>query len=181
MIKGAIAPEKPLSFDHWMSSFGVVSTFGGGYLMAGGASPGIPTTQGLIEYGNRMSGIAYGSTMAAGTVANANEVGTSTVGRWMSDAKYSKMVGTGQVQMSPNGNTTYVANPANPSVFKAAPSGSVYVQFDVPTSSIYPAGNANWGQIPGPGSLIDRLGQSKGLPPITGMPPATNIQIIGGD
>lgn len=89
------------------------------------------------------------------------------------------MVKTGKVQISPNGNTTYVANPADPNAFKAAPSGSIYVEFDVPADSIYSAGKSNWGQIPGPGSLIDRLNQSKGLPPINEMPDATNIKIIG--
>jgi RHS repeat-associated protein len=113
--------------------------------------------------------------------AAAKGAGSSTtrVGRWMSVAEYNKMVETGKVQMSPNGNTTYVANPANPNAFKAASSGSVYVEFDVPTGSIAPAGNENWGQIPGPGSLMDRLYQSKGLPPINGMPDATNIKISG--
>ncbi len=61
------------------------------------------------------------------------------------DETSGKMVETGKVQMSPNGNTTYVANPANPNAFKAAPNGAIYVEFDVPTSSIYPAGNENWG------------------------------------
>ncbi len=105
---------------------------------------------------------------------------TKRVGRWMSQAEYDSMVKTGKVQMSPNGNTTYVANPADPNAFKAASNGSIYVEFDVPTNSIYPAGNNNWGQISGPGSLMDRLNQSKGLPPINGMPNATNIKIIGG-
>ena len=53
------------------------------------------------------------------------------------------------------------------------------MEFDVPTNSISPAGNSNWGQIPGPGSLWDRFNQSKGLPPINGMPDATNIQVPG--
>jgi len=98
----------------------------------------------------------------------------------MSEAEYNKMLATGKVQMSPDGNTSYVANPADPSAFRAASSGSVYVEFDVPTSSLYPAGNENWGQIPGSGSLIDRFNQSKGLPAINEMPAATNIVIVGG-
>lgn len=81
--------------------------------------------------------------------------------------------------MSPNGNTSYVANPADPNAFKGASSGSVYVEFDVPTGSINSAGNANWGQISGPGSYWDRVNQGKGLPPITEIPNATNIQIKG--
>jgi hypothetical protein len=92
--------------------------------------------------------------------------------------EYNKMVETGKVQMSPNGNTTYVANPADSNAFNAASKGSVYVEFNVPNSSIYSAGNKNWGQFPGPGSLMDRLNKSKGLPSINEMPSATNIQIV---
>ena len=105
---------------------------------------------------------------------------TISVGRWMSEAEYNKMLDTGKVQMSPNGNTAYVANPANADAFKAAPPSSIYVESDVPKSSVYPAGNSNWGQISGPGSLMDRFNQTKGLPPIGGMPNATNVQIKGG-
>jgi len=102
------------------------------------------------------------------------------VGRWMSRDEYNKMVSTGRVQPS-NGNVTHVTNPANIDSFKRqAPPGSVYVEFNVPQSSIVPGGRSDWGIIPGPGSLYDRLNQHKGLPPITEMPPATNITLIGG-
>lgn len=104
---------------------------------------------------------------------------TSTVGRWMSDNEYTKMTETGKVQMSPNGNRTYVAVPPSKDAFPSAPKGSLYTEFDVNSNSIYPAGNDNWAQIPGPGSLIDRLNQKKGLPPITEMPDAVNIKKIG--
>ncbi|PYG83894.1 RHS repeat-associated protein [Ruminiclostridium sufflavum DSM 19573] len=105
------------------------------------------------------------ASVGKGTVNSVPQVQTTRVGRWMSQAEYDTMVKTGKVQMSPNGNTTYVANLANPNAFKAASNGSVYVEFDVPKNSIYPAGNENWGQISGPGSLMDRLNQSKGLAP----------------
>ena len=62
-------------------------------------------------------------------------------------------------------------NPAKP--------GSVYVEFDVESSRIYQAGKDIWGQIPGPGSLQDRLNIKKGLTPIEDMPNAYNIQIEG--
>ncbi|MGG5342851.1 hypothetical protein [Enterococcus sp. AZ192] len=104
---------------------------------------------------------------------------TTTVGRWMSDIEYNKMKESGKVQMSPNGNRTYVATPPSKEAFPAAPKGSLYTEFDVNSKSIYPAGNKNWGQIPGPGSLIDRLNQKKGLPPITEMPDALNIKKLG--
>ena len=111
---------------------------------------------------------------------NSSDIDTTTVGRWMSETEYNKMKETGKVQMSPNGNTTYVANPADKSAFeKQAKPGSVYVEFDVDSGRIYPAGNEQWGQIAGPGSLYDRFNQSKGQPGITDMPDASNITIKG--
>jgi membrane protein involved in colicin uptake len=104
---------------------------------------------------------------------------TTRVERWMAQAEYDKMVETGKVQMSPIGNTSYVANPADPNAFRAALKGSLYVEFDVSSNSIYNAGNESWGQIAGPGSNIDKFIQYKGFSPIIEMPSATNIQIKG--
>jgi hypothetical protein len=105
---------------------------------------------------------------------------TTQVGRWMSEAEYNKMVETGKVQMSPNGNTAYVANPANINAFSSqAKPGSLYVEFEVEASRVVQAGKEGWGQIPGPGSLYDRLNIMKGLPPIVDMPDALNIIIKG--
>ena len=105
---------------------------------------------------------------------------TTRVGRWMSREEYAKMVETGKVQMSPNGNTSYVANPADINAFGSqAKPVSIYVEFDVDSSRIYAADNYGWGQIPGPGSLYDRLNIKKGLPPIEDMPNAYNIKIGG--
>ena len=60
--------------------------------------------------------------------------------------------------------------------YKAAPKGDVYVEFDVPASSI--AGkSAGQAAIPGANSLQARLAAQKGLPPPQ-MPPATNIRIV---
>ena len=103
-----------------------------------------------------------------------------TVGRWMSQSEYEKMVATGRVQVSPNGNTTYVASPADINAYsKQAKKGSIYVEFDVDASSVQPAGREGWAQIPGPDSLYDRLNQKKGLPPINDMPKASNIVVKG--
>ena len=102
------------------------------------------------------------------------------VGRWMSKAEYDNMVKTGKVQMSPDGNRAYVASPSDINAFgKQAKPGSVYVEFDVDASTVLPAGKEGWGQIPGPGSIFDRLGQNKGNPPITEMPDAYNINLVG--
>ena len=109
----------------------------------------------------------------------AGTVTTVRVGRWMSVSEYQMMLNTGKVQMSPNGNTTYVARPSDMTSFeKQAKPGSVYVEFDVDVNSVYPAGNPSWGQIPGPGSLYDRYNIRRGLEPITSMPNALNITLI---
>ncbi|GHU38244.1 hypothetical protein FACS1894192_09350 [Bacilli bacterium] len=115
-----------------------------------------------------------------GSVAQNVDDSSSTVGRWMSQTEYDKMAETGRVQVSPNGNTTYVANPSNSSAFPSAPKGSLYVEFDVATETLKPAGKVEWSQIPGPNSLYDKLGQKQGLPPITEMPPASNLTVRGG-
>ena len=58
------------------------------------------------------------------------------VGRWMCRDEYDKMVKTGKVQESYSG-ITHVANPADYNAFyKQAKKGSVYVEFDVPLSSV---------------------------------------------
>ena len=112
--------------------------------------------------------------------SNINEVNTTRVGRWMSPEEYQKMLETGRVQMSPDGNRAYVANPADINAFgRQASPGSVYVEFDVISSSIRPGGTDGWGIIPGPGSIFDKAGQNKGLPAIVEMPKATNISIEG--
>jgi hypothetical protein len=118
---------------------------------------------------------------AQAATANAAQFETETtrVGRWMSGDEYDAMVATEQVQMSPDGNRTYVSNPADPDAFTAAPPGSTYVEFDVPSNTVRAAGRSDWGQIPGPGSLLDTYDQNRGFPPITEMPRATNITQVG--
>lgn len=104
---------------------------------------------------------------------------TTRVGRWMSEDEYNKMVETKQVQMSGD-NKVHVANPASIEAFgKQAPKGSVYVEFDVPSNTVFQGGKAEWGIIAGPGSIQDRLNKQKGLPAINEMPKATNIEIKG--
>lgn len=103
--------------------------------------------------------------------------GTTKVGRWMSEDEYNKMLRTEQVQMSGD-NKVHVANPADIDAFgKQAPKGSVYVEFDVPSNTVFPGGKDGWGIIAGPGSLYDRLNIKKGLPPIEEMPKAVNIEL----
>ena len=99
------------------------------------------------------------------------------VGRWMSEGEYNKMYKTKQVQMSDD-NKVHVANPADfYAYYKQAAKGSIYVEFDVPSNTIFPGGNEKWGIIAGPGSYNDRINTRKGLPPIKEMPKAINIEI----
>ena len=125
-------------------------------------------------------GAAEISQASDGAVINATEnISTTTrVGRWMSQDEYDKMVETGRVQES-GGHITHVTNPANPNSYQAAHPGSLYVEFDVPSNTLLQGGNEDWNIINGPGSLGDKLAQSKGSPPITKMPNANNITIMG--
>jgi hypothetical protein len=98
---------------------------------------------------------------------------TTRVGRWMSQAEYDAMKASGKVQESLSG-TTHVASPADASAFiNQAKPGSVYVEFNVPTSSLK-ATNQGWSKVIGPNSLEGRLAERKGLP-IPQMPAATDI------
>ncbi len=89
------------------------------------------------------------------------------------------MVRTGTVQVGGSG-TTYVAHPPNMSSFqKQAPPGSLYVEFDVPTSSLRPAGTPEWAQIPSPDhALYGRLAERTGTP-LQSPVPACNIVVVG--
>jgi hypothetical protein len=63
----------------------------------------------------------------------------------------------GSVQVRPR-LATSVANPANLEAFLTqAERGSLYVEFSVPSTSVRPGGKVDWGIIPGPGSVHDRL------------------------
>ncbi len=104
---------------------------------------------------------------------------TVRVGRWMSPEEYNKMIETGKVQMSPNGNRTFVSNPADIEAFQSSAKGSVYIEFDVDKNYIFQAGQENWGQIPGPGSKFDKLLEKRGVPILDGMPDAYNIKKVG--
>ncbi|MCX4354252.1 MAG: hypothetical protein OSJ60_21950, partial [Lachnospiraceae bacterium] len=103
---------------------------------------------------------------------------TSRVGRWMSKEEYNKMVKTGYVQKPYNAEQSYVANPANYNAYyKQANKGSVYVEFDVPSSSLKQTKDM-WAAIPGPDSIYSKLNVQKGLEPYA-FPKATNIWLGG--
>jgi hypothetical protein len=92
----------------------------------------------------------------------------------MSSAEHDAMVDSGEVQVG-GGGTTYVASPADPEAYmqQAAP-GSHYVEFDVPSGSVFAAGREGWAQIPSPDSILGRLAASRGSP-LQSPVPASNI------
>jgi RHS repeat-associated protein len=87
------------------------------------------------------------------------------VGRWMGEDELLRMQKTGLVQEG-GGGRTFVTNPADPAAFLAGE--GVFVEFDVPTKSLFPAGKPEWSVIPGPNVGTTRFG-----PPPSQMPPAT--------
>jgi hypothetical protein len=95
---------------------------------------------------------------------NATEAVESTrVGRWMSPEEHAAMTRTGEVQVGAGG-TTSVASPPNAESFmrQTAPE-SHYVEFDVPSNSVFPGGTPEWGQIPGPDHILGRLAAKRGI------------------
>jgi hypothetical protein len=96
----------------------------------------------------------------------------------MSPDELAEMQRTGEVQYG-SGGTSYVANPASSSSFTAAPPGSVYVEYDVPSDSLYPAGRSDWSQILSPDSPTGMRYAKLGNPP-SGNIPATNIRMATG-
>jgi RHS repeat-associated protein len=107
---------------------------------------------------------------ATGSVVYASSEGVVRVGRFMSPNELAAMRSSGLVQESWNGGVTSVSLPANPGTYRAAPTGDVYVEFDVPASAIR-AADGSTGKIYSPNSIPGRaLG-------VTELPPATRIVI----
>ena len=113
----------------------------------------------------------------AGNSTGDSNSGLTRVGRWMSGEEYQGMLDTGMVQPGRTG-VINVASPADPLAYmKQAVPGSLYVEFDVPESSLVQGGTKGWATIPGPDSLFSRLNIQRGLLPYE-FPPALNIQWI---
>ncbi|UHA73174.1 hypothetical protein KIK04_21710 [Paenibacillus sp. 481] len=97
----------------------------------------------------------------------------------MSPGEYDKTIETGYVQKPFTAARTYVAHSASYDAFyKQASKGSVYVEFDVPSSSLRQTKD-EWATIPGPNSLYSKLLEKKGLPPIQSFPKEENVKMIG--
>jgi len=109
-----------------------------------------------------------GASSATAKIATKGPEALTTVGRWMSKTEAKNMTNSGMVQESHSG-LTHVANPASASTFaKQAKPGSVYTEFDVPSSSLRPSGTGV-SSIPGPNAPVK---------PAPSMPAAQNIKIL---
>jgi len=137
---------------------------------------GMRTITGAKTYSG---GLVNNTGIKAGTLNSLKNADLVRVGRWMSQTEYDKMALTGRVQESFSG-TTSVANPANIESFaKQAKPGSIYAEFDMPINSLKPT-STGWSKVLGPNSLEGRHAAQLGIKPITKMPTATNIRIVGG-
>jgi hypothetical protein len=99
------------------------------------------------------------------------------VGRWMSQDELANMKSSGVAQESADLGGSRVALPADASAYKGAPSGSVYVEYEIPAGSAKQVGSG-WAKIPGPNSIEGRLAAGKGEP-VPQMPAVRNIEVKG--
>jgi len=107
--------------------------------------------------------LVHNSTTSVSLIRAVTPEGFSRVGRWMSPDELKAMRATGLVQAG-EGGVSRVAFPADPDAYGAAPSGDLFVTFDVPSSTLRRAGTDAWRQIAGPDSLFGRLAAKKGYP-----------------
>ncbi|WP_162873066.1 hypothetical protein [Austwickia chelonae] len=88
----------------------------------------------------------------------------------MSEDELLKMKNTDLVQEGAGG-WTFVTNPADPAAYPA--DKGAFVEFNVPTKSLFPAGKPEWSVIPGPNVGTSRFG-----PPPSQMTLATCIAVV---
>jgi hypothetical protein len=84
---------------------------------------------------------------SAPAITNTAKEGMTKVGRWMSEAEYNVMKNTGRMVEGAGGKTSVAVGGSN--AFTGAAKGSVYVEFEVPTSSLIQGGQSNWYSIIG--------------------------------
>ena len=132
----------------------------------------------ISEIGGALGAGPESASAAESTASETSAVGESwiRVGRWMSQEELDAMKASGTVQESTGGGGgSWVANPSDPNAYNAAKPGSLYVEYDVPASSVKNAGSG-WGRIPGPNSIEGRLAASKGQP-VPQLPAVRNIEV----
>jgi hypothetical protein len=100
------------------------------------------------------------------------------VGRWMNKEEYVKMINELKVQESVTSDgVTYVVNTLNPRDFPASGPGTVFVEFDVPEGSLYPASKPQWSAIPSPNSALAKRYAKLGRAIPTDLPQVKNVQL----
>lgn len=115
---------------------------------------------------------------AAPEVVPATVSQTTRVGRWMSQTEYNSLVTSGRVVESASG-LTHVANPAATATFvRQAPTGSLYVEFDVSTSVLRPSGSGVSTIITPNSNAAIRL-EALGRPVPSLSPTVFNIEVLG--
>ncbi len=134
---------------------------------------GIVAVSAASEMGGGEEGATPGESAASQA---ATEAGWVRVGRWMSKEELAQMEQNGAAVESQTLGGSRVALPASPNAYKDAPSGSVYVEYDVPAASVK-SSSAGQGRIPGSNSPEARLAAQKGKPG-PAMPPVKNIKVV---
>jgi len=109
--------------------------------------------------------------MATGTT-----IQLTRVGRWMSCAEYDAMLVSNMVQQSFSGSTHGGRPPDIMAFFRQAKPGSVYIEFDVPSTCLKQTGRG-WAKIIGPHSIEGRLAARKAWT-VPQMPAAANIRFV---
>jgi len=78
----------------------------------------------------------------------------------MSRAEHDAMAATGRVQprLSTGQEAAHATLPPDPNAYRAAPAGSVFVEFDVDDAQTTSGGTAGWTIIYGPNSIYGIIG-----------------------
>jgi RHS repeat-associated protein len=121
------------------------SPFLGVFLFTFGAGPALD-----IAGGESLPTEATTETLAVDEAAANTSV---RVGRWMSPEEFTLMSDTGVVQESRLGGVTNVTYPANASAYLNARVGSLFAEFNVPSSAVR-ARSGIWAKIYGPHSIF---------------------------
>lgn len=96
----------------------------------------------------------------------------------MSRVEYKAMAAEGRVQPDLYGkDLKHATLPPDAGAYRAAETGSVFVEFDVSDAQIAPGGRDGWAIIFGPNSPRGILEARRGRP-LGGMPAAGNITVI---
>lgn len=97
----------------------------------------------------------------------------------MSRAEHDAMLATGRVQprLSTGQDAAHVTWPPDPDAYRAAPAGSVFVEFDVDDYQTTSGGTAGWTIIYGPNSIYGIIAARRGNP-LASMPSAANLVIV---